>query len=143
MLAHVNSHFLTLIAYDWNKFEWKFFFIMDKVYRERAFFFALFNAADDYSLRRSLLKKMSRSQVKAIALVALNVLHGAIGVANEKRRQLIPIKPFLRSVSAEGASTSSRRRIILENVDRTFLLVKLLFRNLDLLIWRDETLDRK
>ena len=116
---------------------------MDKVYKERAFFFALYNAADDYSMRRSLLKKMSRSQVKAVALVALNVLHGAIGVADQKRKQLVTIKPFLRAVSAEGASTSSRRKVILANVDRTFLLVKLLFRNLDLLIWRDESWDRK
>ena len=116
---------------------------MERVFNERAFFFALFNAADDYSLRRALLKKMSRSQVKAVALVALNVLHGAIGVADQKRRQLVTIKPFLRAVSAEGTSTSARRRIILENVDRTFLLVKLLFRNLDLLIWRDASLRQK
>ena len=110
---------------------------MDRVYKERPFFFALFNAPDDYSLRRGLLKRMSPSQVKALSLVALNVLHGAIGVAEKKKKQLIPMKPFLRSVSSEEVSTSRRKEVIVAHVDETFLLVQLLFRNLDLLIWRD------
>lgn len=112
--------------------------VMERVYKERPFFFALFNAPDDFRVRRGLLKRMSSSQVKAIALVALNVLHGAIGVADKKKKQLVEMKPFLRSVSSEKITTSTRKKIIVVHVDDTVRMVKLLFVNLDSLIWRDE-----
>ncbi len=106
-------------------------------------FVGLNNAPEDSKIRQALLQKLSPSQVKALALVALNVLHGSIGVADKKKKQLSEIKHFLRSLSGEDKSTSKRKRILLKNPTETFILVKLLYTNLDLLIWRDENLRKR
>ncbi len=117
--------------------------MMERVFRERPMFVAMHNAPDNNNIRHALVKKLSPSQVKAIALVALNVLHGSIGVAEKKKKQLSQIKNFLRSLTGDDKSTSKRKRILLKNLRDTFLLVNLLYTNLDLLIWRDENLRKK
>ncbi len=106
-------------------------------------FVALHNAPEDDKIRHALLNKLTPSQVKAIALVALNVLHGSIGVAEKKKKQLSQIKNFLRSLTADNKSTSKRKRILLKNHRETYLLINLLYTNLDLLIWRDENRRKK
>ena len=117
--------------------------MMEKVYKERAFFLSLYNTPHDKALRRALVKKMTFSQAKALALVALNVLHGAIGIDGKKKKVLAMIKPFLCSVSREGLSTRKRKKILVKKVHEACLLVKLLYRNLDLLIWRDASMQRR
>ena len=104
---------------------------------ERPFFFAILNGADDKQLQEKLLKRMTQRQVNALATVALNVLYGSIGVSQQKKESLRELKPFLRSLSDEDIGPSTRKKIILKHVGETFKLVKLIFTNIDLLIWRD------
>ena len=54
---------------------------MERVYKERPFFLSLYNAPFDKHIRHAMLKKMISSQAKALALVAVNALHGTIGLA--------------------------------------------------------------
>ena len=104
---------------------------------ERPFFFAILNGADDKQLQEKLLKRMTQRQVNALATVALNVLYGSIGVSQQKKESLRELKPFLRSLSDEDIGPRTRKKIILKHVGETFKLVKLIFTNIDLLIWRD------
>ena len=110
---------------------------METIEDERGFFLAIARASEDASIRRELLEKMTRKQVTAVSLLALNVLFGSFGVSSAKKKTLRPLKPFLRSVSEEGIGAPTRKKIILAHVDETFLLVKTTFKNLDELIWQD------
>ena len=110
---------------------------IDTIENERGFFLALARAGEDASIRRELLEKMTRKQVTAVSLLALNLLFGTFGVSSAKKKALRPLKPFLRSVSEDGIGTPTRKKIILAHVDETFLLVKSTFKNLDELIWQD------
>ncbi len=111
---------------------------MEVVERNRPVFFAIKNASNDEELLRSILHGLKREHVLALALVALNTLHGAIGISRQKKGVLKDIKPFLRGLAAPSQSLAARKKIILSHIKDTGTLVTCLFKNLDELIWRAE-----
>ena len=104
---------------------------------EHEFFKKLYKNVEDGEAFKSVLSRMTRKQTNALAEVALNVLFGAIGVAFQKRRRFQAIKPFLRSLSAPGLGTPTRKKSALTHVNEVATLVELIYRNLDELIWRN------
>ncbi len=109
---------------------------MDIVEKQRPFFVAIYTT--EYNIRSlgDILDNMNRRQAHALALVALNTLHGAIGISYKKKKILKEIKPFLRALSAEGDSLNEKKRIIVTHPRETYVLVHNLFKVLDELIWR-------
>ncbi len=104
---------------------------------EHDFFKKLYKNLEDGEAFKSILSRMTRKQTNALAEVALNVLFGAIGVCFQKRRRFQAIKPFLRSLSAPGLGTPTRKKSALTHVNEDATLVELIYRNLDELIWRN------
>ena len=110
---------------------------MDIVKKQRAFFLAIYNAEQDQEFLKELLQNMNRRQAHAISLVALNTLHGAIGVSEQKKKVLKDIKPYLRALAAEGDSLNVKKDIIASHVHATFIFIRNMLKILDDLIWRD------
>lgn len=110
---------------------------MENLKNERAFFFAILNGPDDEELRRQFLLRMTRGQVHAFCELALNILYGAVQLTHAKRLILRPLKPYLRSLSEEGAGPITRKKIILRHPTETFLIVATVFKTIDELVWQD------
>ena len=107
------------------------------IQHERSFFLAIARASESEELRRKLVEKSTQKQVRAFALVALNVLYGSMGLSDEKKKLLQRMKPFLISVSDEDIGVRTRKKIMLAHIPQVFTLVQTVFKNLDSLIWRD------
>ena len=109
----------------------------DSVRQERAVFLAIANGPTSTEDRRQFLAPLSRAQVKALAEVAANVLYGTIGLSRPKKKTLLPLKPFLRSLANEEIGSARRKKIIVTHPTETFLLVRTVYKNLEDLIWRN------